>query len=279
MHSADCTLLLTSTVHIQCTRETVTQCISANTCLSTAHAHDSVVVMCVLLWVFFAASGYQPVPLPESIPMTSRDIISSLNEHLLCVLREVKVRGEEVEGMREALERYQRKFSVIVHQQVSPSLPPSFLPSLYLTPSLHRSTSLYLSLPFLLSLPIPLFVSLLFRHPLSPISLPPSLPPSIPSFLPLPLSSPSLPPPPPSPPLSSLSPSPSSLSSPPPPQGILYQEYLDGKREWERERDKLHQQLREMEGVKEMEETCRQELKVSQSVGIAIVLRNTDGWA
>ena len=40
----------------------------------------------------------------------------------------------------------------------------------------------------------------------------------------------------------------------------------------------LQQQLREMEGVKEMEETCRQELKVSQSVGIAIVLRNTDGW-
>ena len=31
--------------------------------------------------------------------------------------------------------------------------------------------------------------------------------------------------------------------------------------------------------MKEMEETCRQELKVSQSVGIAIVLRNTDGWA
>ena len=267
MHSADCTLLLTSTVHIQCTRETVTQCISANTCLSTAHAHDSVVVMCVLLWVFFAASGYQPMPLPESIPMTSRDIISSLNEHLLCALREVKVRGEEVEGMREALERYQRKFSVIVHQQVSPSLPPSLSPSLSLPPSLTASIHLPLSLP-----PLPTFTAYLsvclpslLTLPLSYIS--PSFSPSIHPFLSPSSSLLSLPSPPPP------------LSFPPPPQGILYQEYLEGKREWERERDKLQQQLREMEGVKEMEETCRQELKVSQSVGIAIVLRNTDGWA
>ena len=196
MDSADCNLLLTSTVHIQCTRETVTQCISANTCLSTAHAHDSVVVMCVLLWVFFAASGYQPVSLPESIPMTSRDIISSLNEHLLCVLREVKVRGEEVEGMREALERYQRKFSVIVHQQVSPSLPSSLLPSLYLPPSLHPPPSISpspsyfhcLSLclsPFSFDTPSLLYLSLL-------LSLHPSLPFSL-SLSPLPLSLPLLP--------------------------------------------------------------------------------------
>ena len=72
-------------------------------------------VMCY----FLLASKSQPVPLPESIPMTSRDVVASLNEHLLHALRAEKGRSQECEMMRTALEKYQQKFSVIIHQQVS----------------------------------------------------------------------------------------------------------------------------------------------------------------
>ena len=135
--------------------------------------HNSIVVL--------AASGFQPVPLPECIPMTSRDVIASLNEHLLHALRAEKGRSQECETMRAALEKYQRKFSVIIHQQVR------FLP-----------LSLFLFLD----------------PPLSPC------------------------------------------------QGILYKEYVEGRREWGREKEQMLQQVREMESLKEVEEMRRQELKV-----------------
>ena len=76
---------------------------------------------------FPAVSGFQPVLLPESIPMTSRDVISSLNEHLLSVLRMEKGRTQECEKMRSELQRVQQKFSVVIHQQVCKNLKPQFL--------------------------------------------------------------------------------------------------------------------------------------------------------
>ena len=76
---------------------------------------------------FPAVSGFQPVPLPESISMTSRDVISSLNEHLLNVLRVEKGRSQDCEKMRSELQRAQQKFSVVIHQQVCKNLKPQFL--------------------------------------------------------------------------------------------------------------------------------------------------------
>ena len=67
---------------------------------------------------FPAVSGFQPISLPESIPMTSRDVISSLNEHLLNVLRVEKGRSQDCEKMRSEIQRVQQKFSVVIHQQV-----------------------------------------------------------------------------------------------------------------------------------------------------------------
>ena len=44
-------------------------------------------------------------------------------------------------------------------------------------------------------------------------------------------------------------------------QGILYKEYSDNKREWEREREQLRQRVREMEALTEAQEIRHQELK------------------
>ncbi len=63
-------------------------------------------------------TGYQPLPLPEGLSPKSNDVINSLNEHLLHVLSTLKQREQEVGVAQEALEKYQRKFSVIIHQQV-----------------------------------------------------------------------------------------------------------------------------------------------------------------
>ena len=67
---------------------------------------------------FFVGSSFQPSSLPECIPMTSHDVISSLNEHLLHVLGVEKGRSQECEEMRVVLEKYQLKFSVIIDQLV-----------------------------------------------------------------------------------------------------------------------------------------------------------------
>ena len=62
--------------------------------------------------------GFHPVTLPEGLSLTSSDVINSLNEHLLHVLSTLRQREQEVGVAQEALEKYQRKFSVIIHQQV-----------------------------------------------------------------------------------------------------------------------------------------------------------------
>ena len=60
--------------------------------------------------------------------MTSRDVISSLNEHLLNVLRVEKGRSQDCEKMRSEIQRVQQKFSVVIHQQVvCKNLKPQFL--------------------------------------------------------------------------------------------------------------------------------------------------------
>ena len=52
------------------------------------------------------------------MPAASSDVITSLNEHLLCVLSELRSKEEVVVQSQEALERVQRKLAVIIHQQV-----------------------------------------------------------------------------------------------------------------------------------------------------------------
>ena len=71
---------------------------------------------------------YQPTSLPDCIPVTSRDIIASLNEHLLQTLRTEREKEEELEAMQDALEKYRRKFSVLIHQQVCSELLANVLP-------------------------------------------------------------------------------------------------------------------------------------------------------
>ena len=59
--------------------------------------------------------------------MTSRDVISSLNEHLLNILRVEKGQSQDCEKMRSELQRAQQKFSVVIHQQVCKNVKPQFL--------------------------------------------------------------------------------------------------------------------------------------------------------
>ena len=62
-------------------------------------------------------AGFRPVPLPEGMPPASSDVIASLNEQLLHSLNRMHSREEALEEARGALERLQRKFAVIIHQQ------------------------------------------------------------------------------------------------------------------------------------------------------------------
>lgn len=60
--------------------------------------------------------------LPEGLPLTSSDVIARLNEHLLNVLSQLHKKEAELGQAQEALEKFQRKFSVIIHQQVRDSV-------------------------------------------------------------------------------------------------------------------------------------------------------------
>lgn len=62
-------------------------------------------------------TGFQPVPLPEGILPSASDVITSLNEQLLHTLDQLHSRETALEEARGALERLQRKFAVIIHQQ------------------------------------------------------------------------------------------------------------------------------------------------------------------
>ena len=63
-------------------------------------------------------AGFQALVLPEGIPPTSSDVITRLNEHLLNVLSQLHNKEAELGRAHEALEKFQRKFAVIIHQQV-----------------------------------------------------------------------------------------------------------------------------------------------------------------
>ena len=63
-------------------------------------------------------AGFQALVLPEGIPPTSSDVITRLNEHLLNVLSQLHGKEAELGRAQEALEKFQRKFAVIIHQQV-----------------------------------------------------------------------------------------------------------------------------------------------------------------
>lgn len=62
-------------------------------------------------------SGFRPLSLPDGMTPTSSDVITSLNEQLLHSLHQLHSREAALEEAREALERLQRKFAVIIHQQ------------------------------------------------------------------------------------------------------------------------------------------------------------------
>ena len=60
--------------------------------------------------------GFRPVPLPEGLPLSSSEVITSLNEQLLHALQQLHGREEELEAVRGSLDGLQRKFAVVMHQ-------------------------------------------------------------------------------------------------------------------------------------------------------------------
>ncbi|XP_060063320.1 centrosomal protein of 290 kDa-like [Ylistrum balloti] len=60
---------------------------------------------------------FQKLPLPDSMAITSSEVISSLNEHLITVLQELSLKEACMNKMETALENYKRKFAVLRHQQ------------------------------------------------------------------------------------------------------------------------------------------------------------------
>ncbi|XP_055954901.1 centrosomal protein of 290 kDa [Patella vulgata] len=64
-----------------------------------------------------APGVFQALPLPEGMTITSTEIISSLNEHLVITLQEMSLKDANIKKMEAALESYKRKFGVLRHQQ------------------------------------------------------------------------------------------------------------------------------------------------------------------
>ncbi|OWF51997.1 centrosomal protein of 290 kDa-like [Mizuhopecten yessoensis] len=60
---------------------------------------------------------FQKIPLPDSMAITSSEVISSLNEHLVTVLQELSLKEACMNKMENALDNYKRKFAVLRHQQ------------------------------------------------------------------------------------------------------------------------------------------------------------------
>lgn len=70
-----------------------------------------------LLLVKKLQSGFQPLPLPEGASPSSSDVITSLNEQLLHTLYQLHSHKDALREARGALEKLQRKFAVVIHQQ------------------------------------------------------------------------------------------------------------------------------------------------------------------
>lgn len=60
--------------------------------------------------------GFRPVPLPDGLPLSSSEVITSLNEQLLHALQQLHAREEELQKVRAGVDALQRKFAVVMHQ-------------------------------------------------------------------------------------------------------------------------------------------------------------------
>ncbi|KAJ8314697.1 hypothetical protein KUTeg_006847 [Tegillarca granosa] len=60
---------------------------------------------------------FQAMPLPQAMAVTSSEVISNLNEHLIITLQEISLKEESMKKMETSLENYKRKFAVMRHQQ------------------------------------------------------------------------------------------------------------------------------------------------------------------
>ncbi|XP_061195068.1 centrosomal protein of 290 kDa-like isoform X3 [Saccostrea echinata] len=60
---------------------------------------------------------FQSIPLPDAMAVSSSDVISNLNEHLITVLQEMSLKEDMMKKMENSLENYKRKFAVMRHQQ------------------------------------------------------------------------------------------------------------------------------------------------------------------
>ncbi|XP_077999910.1 centrosomal protein of 290 kDa-like [Glandiceps talaboti] len=63
------------------------------------------------------AVAIQQMPLPEGMAISSSEVISSLNEHLVQAIQEVTLKEDMLKKLENALEVYKRKFAVMRHQQ------------------------------------------------------------------------------------------------------------------------------------------------------------------
>uniref|UniRef100_A0A0L8IEA8 Uncharacterized protein n=1 Tax=Octopus bimaculoides TaxID=37653 RepID=A0A0L8IEA8_OCTBM len=59
---------------------------------------------------------FQPLALPEDMPVNSSELIASLNEHLIVTLEELFIHQEQIKQTESSLESYHRKFAVVRHQ-------------------------------------------------------------------------------------------------------------------------------------------------------------------
>ncbi len=62
------------------------------------------------------AVGFRPVPLPEGLPLSSSEVIASLNEQLLHALQQLRECEKELRSTRDKADGHRRKFAVIMHQ-------------------------------------------------------------------------------------------------------------------------------------------------------------------
>ncbi|CAI9718032.1 Hypothetical predicted protein [Octopus vulgaris] len=59
---------------------------------------------------------FQPLALPEDMPVNSSELIANLNEHLIVTLEELFIHQEQIKQTESSLESYHRKFAVVRQQ-------------------------------------------------------------------------------------------------------------------------------------------------------------------